>query len=188
VESNTSVDLSLTPATPQTVASAAGPGLFRPGFHGFWGVKEMFTQRLIPALFLLSFIAAPASAFEMKPGEWEVETKMQGMPEGFAVPKTKICVTPDKANVERMKEKGKETGCEVKILEKRSDFISYESVCKNQGSSTKGSVKRISDNEIVTDNTVTMDLGSGKQTTQVTARQKFINSTCSKEALGNVPK
>jgi hypothetical protein len=169
------------------VASAAGSGLFRSDFYGSWGVKEMFIQRFIPALFLLGFIAAPASAFEMKPGEWEMETKMQGMPAGIAIPKVKICVTPDKTNVERMKENEKETGCEFKILEKKSDFISYETVCKGTGT-TKGSVKRIGDNEIVTDNTITMDMGGTKQTTQVTARQKYIGPTCSKEALGNRPK
>jgi hypothetical protein len=147
----------------------------------------MFIQRFIPALFLLGFIAAPASAFEMKPGEWEIETKMQGMPGGFAMPKTKVCITPDKANVERMKQNEKESGCEFKILEKKSDFISYETICKNQGGSTKGSIKKISDNEIVTDNTVTMDFGGGKQATQITARQKYLGPTCSKEALGNRP-
>jgi hypothetical protein len=148
----------------------------------------MFIQRFIPALFLLGFITAPATAFEMKPGEWEVETKMQGMPAGISVPKAKICITPDMTNIEKMREKEKETGCDVKILEKKSDLISYETVCKDQRGSVKGTMKKISDNEIVSDLAITSGIGGNKQTTQMTAKQKYIGATCSKEAITNKPK
>jgi hypothetical protein len=132
-------------------------------------------------LFLSGFVAAPAAAFEIKPGEWEVETKMSGLPAGMEMPKTKVCITPEQGkrgpmNAEPPKD------CKMKIIENKSNLFSYEMNCK-EGGEVKGSVKKVSDGEIVTDVTVMTNEGGQKQTIQTTVRQKYIGATCSKEAM-----
>ncbi|MCL2297461.1 MAG: DUF3617 domain-containing protein [Proteobacteria bacterium] len=129
-------------------------------------------------LFLSGFVAAPAFAFDIKPGEWEVETKMTGLPAGMELPKTKVCITPEQAK------KGPvgtdhPPECKVKITENKKDLVSYEVSCKGEGE-MKGSVRRISDGEVVTDVTTTVNEGGQKQTVRTTIRQKYLGPTCSK--------
>jgi hypothetical protein len=49
-------------------------------------------------------------------------------------------------------------------------------------------MKKVSDSEIVSDLAITSGAGGNKQTMQMTARQKYIGATCSKEAMSNRPK
>jgi hypothetical protein len=133
---------------------------------------------------LLGVIALPAAAFDIKPGEWEVEMKMSGMPSGIVIPKMKVCVTPERAKTGYM-EKEPPENCKVKIIESKSNLVSYEVVCDVDGSKGKvtGTSKKISDNEVVLDVSTTIDEGDRKETIQTTARQKYIGPTCSKEAM-----
>ncbi|MDR0250839.1 MAG: DUF3617 domain-containing protein [Burkholderiales bacterium] len=132
-------------------------------------------------LFLLGFVAVPAAAFEIKPGEWEVETKISGFPSDIEVPKTKVCITPERAKKGPVNTE-LPPNCKMKIIESKKDLFSYEMNCKEEGE-VKGTVKKISEGEIVTDVTVTTSEGGQKQTMQTTVRQKYIGAACSKEAM-----
>ncbi|MDR2015993.1 MAG: DUF3617 domain-containing protein [Burkholderiales bacterium] len=135
-------------------------------------------------VFLLSgFFAVSAAAFDIKPGEWEMETKISGGPPGMVMPKIKVCIAPEQAKAENMNKMPKE--CKVNFTEKKSNLVSYEAVCDGQGGKTeiKGTVKKVSDGEIVTDVAMTMHDGGQKRTHQTTTRQKYIGPTCSKEAM-----
>jgi hypothetical protein len=135
------------------------------------------------ALFLLGFFAASAAAFEIKPGEWEMETKISGGPPGMVMPKMKVCIAPEQAKAQNINKMPKE--CKVNFTENKSNLVAYEAVCDGQGGKTeiKGTVKKISDSEIVTDVVMNMHNGGQKYTHQTTTRQKYIGPTCSKEAI-----
>ncbi|MDR0246938.1 MAG: DUF3617 domain-containing protein [Burkholderiales bacterium] len=137
----------------------------------------MSFQQWMAVFFLSGVIVAPAAAFETKPGEWEVETKMSGDFPSMTMPKTKICITPERAKAVPMSE-GLPKGCTTKILENKSNQISFEAHCPDQ--ETQATMKKISENEIVSEMTTTTKEGGQKQTMRMTMRQKYIGPTCSK--------
>jgi hypothetical protein len=145
----------------------------------------MSIQRNILVFSLSGLMATSVAAFDMKPGEWEMETKMDAMPAGLVLPKTKICVTPKQTEWAKGGKMGDmPKGCSVKIIENKSDLVSHEIVCDEQGMKTesKGTVKKISDNEVVTTIVTTVSQDGQKQTQQMVTRQTYIGPTCSKEA------
>ncbi len=151
----------------------------------------MRIQRLVTAFFLSGFLVASAAAFEIKPGEWEIE--MSGGPAGAAAPKQKMkfCITPEQAKNqgENAMSKNMPKSCKTNFSGTKSDSVSFEIACNEQGMKmeTKGTVKKISDTEVVTSNTTTIEAGGQKQTQQATIRQKYVGPTCSKEAMPSAP-
>ncbi|MCL2830162.1 MAG: DUF3617 domain-containing protein [Betaproteobacteria bacterium] len=171
----------------------------------------MRIQRLTTVFFLSGFIAASAAAFEIKPGEWEMEVGGVG---GGAAQKQKICVSPDQAKSSYLPPKMKD--CKTNFSEEKAGVVSYEMNCDTQGMKmeTRGTVRKIGDNEVQTDATTTM-IHSGQKPSQamkteskvsvkklndneivtntttniaglgskqITIRQKYIGPNCSKDA------
>jgi hypothetical protein len=147
----------------------------------------MRAHQIIKILLLSSVIAAPAAAFETKPGEWEMEviSSISGAP----ATKQKICISDEQAKnrykAESDANRNIPENCKANFTGNNTDSFSYEVFCDEKGSKveTKGATKEVSDNEGITTTTMTIDADGRKQTQQVTVTQKFISDTCSKEAM-----
>ncbi|MCL2830161.1 MAG: DUF3617 domain-containing protein [Betaproteobacteria bacterium] len=128
----------------------------------------MRIQRLMTVLFLSGFIAASAAAFEVKPGEWEMEINFhRGEPH-----KQKICISPEDAKTyyepAKMAGRAVPKNCKTSASPTIGGAISYQTTCENRGMKTeaKGTIKRISDNEIQSEGTMTVLLPGQKEATK----------------------
>jgi hypothetical protein len=110
---------------------------------------------------------------------------MSGGPPGKVIPKKNVCGPPEQAKAENSNNLPKD--CNMNCTEKKSDLISYEAVCDGQGGKMeiKGTIKKVSDGEIVTDVAMTIHDRGQKMTHQTSMRQKYIGAVCRKEAISS---
>ncbi len=120
----------------------------------------MHIQKWILMFLLSGFIAAPAAAFKVKPGEWETEKWTNGYGSETTA-KRKICLTPEQAEYQYdavydgsgalFESDLAEEGCKGKITKKRLNSHDAEAVCDYTSSKMKikTTVKKASNTEIV---------------------------------------
>jgi len=108
---------------------------------------EMNTQRLVSAFLLTSLLAAPALAFEVKPGEWE---RVWRKADGKVTSQDKICISPEQAKrffwVSAQAVGHHATkGCKTNARESKG-VVSFETKC-DWGLKIEGTMRSIDANE-----------------------------------------
>jgi len=121
----------------------------------------MNTQRLMSAFLLTGLLAAPALAFEVKPGEWEIEISGNGT----VMLQEKICLSPEEAKKyfqpsARLISQDPPKDCKTNVSQSRG-VVSFEMKCES-GLKMKGTARSVSANEVQAEVTSTKATPDGK--------------------------
>ena len=179
---------------------------------GYERATEMNTQRRMSAFLLAGLLAAPALAFEVKPGEWTQEISVNGK----VMVQEKICLSPEQArkNFEvpaLQVNQDSPKDCKNKVSQSKG-VVSFEMKCPWEMKGTIRSVganeiriemtatrtfhdgeppatavikevrKKISATEVVMISTTTEETALGPYQTTITTNLKYLGPTCAKDA------
>jgi len=149
---------------------------------GYERATEMNAQRLMSAFLLAGLLAAPALAFEVKPGEWTQEVSLNGQARG----KAKICISPEQAQKYFQLSSLAETqspNCKT-TSRQNEGVVSFEAKCESHGGKVKvegkGTARNISANEIQIESTATSQVSPQAQPTTVLNWTAVIKQTWKK--------
>jgi len=123
---------------------------------------EMNTQRLMSAFLLTGLLAAPALAFEVKPGEWAEEINVSGK----AMIQGKVCISPEQAknvvppSAQRINQNSPED-CKINARESKG-VVSVEMKCDELGLKMESTIRSVGANEIQTEMAGTTTMPGGK--------------------------
>jgi len=138
---------------------------------------EMNTPRLMSAFLLTGLLAAPALAFEVKPGEWTQEIS-----NGKATWQEKICISPEQARKlfqvsAQAVGQGATKGCKTNTSQS-GNVVSFETKC-DWGMKIEGTMKSIGANEAHLEMTRVSTMLDGKPpvTTTIKVVVKKISDT-----------
>ncbi|MGE5384995.1 MAG: DUF3617 domain-containing protein [Betaproteobacteria bacterium] len=96
---------------------------------------------LMAAALLVASLSASAQS-NISPGMWEyqMETKMKGMPPGMKPMVVRRCLTPqDVAQNKHLTQGSEKNPCTMSNMKANGSQIAYEFVCKTDGGTMKGS-------------------------------------------------
>ena len=147
----------------------------------------MNKRQWMTALALSGLLAAPALAFEVKPGEWLREVKGA---DGEKIDERKICISPQQAQnhfqLSGMVNRDS-ARCKTTSSSQSGGVVTFERACEaRKGSKVegKGTAREISPNEIQTEMTVTTQISSQPQPV-ITVHKGTIKKISDSEVAGN---